>query len=390
MTSRTIPPAADAVDGATRSIGAEDARTTSGAPPASAPHATTTRQDARRRRPHTLIGIAVLAAAAIGLGVWWTGRHRVSTDNAHVEGHITPVLARVAGYVTTIHVEDNQRVRAGETLVVLDDRDARARLAAAEAELVAALADAGQEGQSGQAQARLAAARAAAAAADAAVARARSDFERAQADLQRYRPLAADAIVSRQQLDAAEAAAQIARAQLTAAERNARAAAQEVEVAAAGLDAARARVTAARAARDQAALQLSYTRITAPVSGVVSRVSVEQGQLVQPGQPLMSVVPLDDIWVVANLKETEIREVHPGATAEVEVDAYPGRSFPGRVESLSAATGSEFALLPPDNATGNFTKVVQWIPVRIRLIQPQDTAAILRPGMNAVVTIRTP
>jgi membrane fusion protein (multidrug efflux system) len=148
-------------------------------------------------------------------------------------------------------------------------------------------------------------------------------------------------------------------------------------------------VGAARAARDQAALNLSYTRVTAPSGGVVSRKSVEVGQLVQPGQPLMSVVPLDDIWVTANLKETQTANVTPGDPADVTVDAYSGRRFAGHVESISPATGAKFSLLPPDNATGNFTKVVQRIPVRVRLDGPNDPTRPLRPGMSVVVTITT-
>jgi len=149
------------------------------------------------------------------------------------------------------------------------------------------------------------------------------------------------------------------------------------------------RVAAARATRDQAALQLSYTRITAPANGVVSKKAVELGQLVQPGQPLMTVVPLEDVWVTANLKETETADVTPGDSADITVDAYQGVHFRGHVESLSPATGAKFSLLPPDNATGNFTKVVQRIPVRIHLDSPVDPAHMLRPGMSVVATIKT-
>jgi membrane fusion protein (multidrug efflux system) len=148
-------------------------------------------------------------------------------------------------------------------------------------------------------------------------------------------------------------------------------------------------VASARAVRDQAALQLSYTRIITPLGGVVSKKSVELGQLVQPGQPLMSIVPLDDVWITANLKETETADVSPGDAVEVTVDAYPGKQLQGHVESLSPATGARFSLLPPDNATGNFTKVVQRVPVRIRLDQPNDAAQPLRPGMSVNVTITT-
>ncbi len=162
-----------------------------------------------------------------------------------------------------------------------------------------------------------------------------------------------------------------------------------MQAASAGVTSASARVLSARAARDQAALQLSYTRLIAPASGVVGRKDVEVGQLVQVGQPLMSVVPLDDVWVVANLKETEVRDVKPGDRVRIQVDSYPGRAFWGTVESLSPASGARFSLLPPDNATGNFTKVVQRIPVRIRIDGTQDPQHVLRPGMSVNVVIAT-
>ncbi|HEX8392043.1 MAG TPA: HlyD family secretion protein, partial [Longimicrobium sp.] len=150
----------------------------------------------------------------------------------------------------------------------------------------------------------------------------------------------------------------------------------------------RSRIAAARAAVEQARLQLSYTQVIAPTGGVVAKRSVEPGQLVQPGQPLMSVVPLNDVWVTANLKETQTRDLKPGEPVEFEVDAYPGVEFHGRLESVSPATGARFSLLPPDNATGNFTKVVQRIPVRIRMDGRPDPAHPLRPGMSASVRIR--
>jgi membrane fusion protein (multidrug efflux system) len=272
-----------------------------------------------------------------------------------------PVLPKVGGFVTEVRVEENQPVKVGDTLAVLDDRDFRSRLAQTEADYAAALAGVSSNTRVGQAEA--------------AIRQAEANAGKARADLDRLLPLAEQEIVSKQQLDGAQAAAAAADAQLAAAQ--------------AALAAADARVAAARAARDQAALQLSYTRITAPRSGVVSKKTVEVGQLVQPGQPLLSVVPLDDIWVTANLKETEVADVNPGDSADITVDAYPGVHVAGHVESLSPATGAKFSLLPPDNATGNFTKVVQRIPVRIRLDRPNDPERPLRPGMSVVATITT-
>ena len=308
------------------------------------------------------MSIVLLTLLILGIRRWWFGRSHVSTDNAQVDGHIIPVLPKVGGYVNEVRIQENQMVRAGDTLVVLDDRDLRARLAQTEADLAAILATVSSRTRVGQAEA--------------AVAQAQANATKAQSDLARIEPLATQNVVSQQQLDAARAAATAATAQLASAQ--------------SALVGADARVAAARAARDQAALQLSYTRIITPAAGVVSKKSVEIGQLVQPGQPLMTVVPLDDVWVTANLKETETADVNAGDLADITVDAYKGRHFTGHVESLSPATGAKFSLLPPDNATGNFTKVVQRIPVRIRLDSAVvDPAHPLRPGMSVVATIKT-
>ncbi len=333
--------------------------------------------------PHTgarrLVLGAVVVVVLVGVGflvqhLLWSRTH-VSDDNAQVEGHIIPVLSRVSGYVAAVEVEDNQRVQAGQVLVRVDDRDLRARLDQADGDLATAIAVAGARGETGQASAQLQAARAAAE-------QARANAQKAASDRERYRALAARNIVSRQQLDAAEAAATAAEAQLEAA-------LEQVVAAGAGVRGAESRVVAAKAARDQAALQLSYALITAPEQGVVTRKSVEVGQYVQAGQPLMSVVPLHNVWVVANLKETEMRDILPANKVEITVDSYPGKKYRGHVESLSPATGAKFSLLPPDNATGNFTKVVQRIPVRIRLDEPNDPVRPLRPGMSVRVTITT-
>jgi membrane fusion protein (multidrug efflux system) len=307
-----------------------------------------------------IMGVVLLVLAGLGARRWIYGLSHVSTDDAQADGHIIPILPKVGGFVTEVRVDENRPVKAGDTLVVLDDRDYRARLAQADADLAVALAGVSNRARVGQAEAQ--------------VEQAQANALKAHADLDRMRPLALQDIVSKQQLDAAEAAASAADAALAAAQ--------------AGLLAADARVGAARAARDQAALNLSYTRLTAPFFGVVSKKTVELGQLVQPGQPLMSVVPLDDVWITANLKETEIENVKPGEPVDFTVDAYPRLHFRGHVESLSPATGARFSLLPPDNATGNFTKVVQRVPVRIRS-DKVDPAHPLRPGMSVVVTITT-
>src|SRR5438094_2687920 len=313
-----------------------------------------------KRTVFIIMGVVLLGLVAVGVRRWIYSLSHVSTDNAQVDGHIIPILPKVGGYVIEVRTDENRQVKAGDTLVVLDDRDYKARLAQAEADLAVALAGVSNRARVGQAEAQ--------------VAQAQANAEKAHADLDRIKPLAEKDIVPKQALDAAEAAARAADAALAAAQ--------------AALTGADAHVAAARAARDQAALNLSYTRITAPTSGVVSKKSVEVGQLVQPGQPLMSVVPLEDVWLTANLKETEIADVRPGEPVDFTVDAYPGAHFRGHVESVSPATGARFSLLPPDNATGNFTKVVQRVPVRIRP-EKVDPAHPLRPGRSVVVTIPT-
>jgi membrane fusion protein (multidrug efflux system) len=329
----------------------------------------------RRHRLRWLMIAVALVAVVIGVRVWLGGRARVTTDDAQIEGHIVPVIAKVGGYVAAVDAQENRAVVAGRVLVQLDDRDLRARLAEAEAQLAAAQAVAGAGRSVGEAEARTAAARAN-------IAQAEAAERRARADLTRYRTLAESNIISRQQLEQAEATATSAAAQLAAAR-------DQAAAATAGERAATSQHEAAGAARDEAALQLSYARVVAPANGVISRKAVEVGQLVQPGQQLMTLVPLEDVWVVANLKETQLRGVDPGDPVDIHVDSDPSRPRTGQVESISPATGAKFSLLPPDNATGNFTKVVQRVPVRIRLVSPNDPAHPLRPGMSVKVTIHT-
>lgn len=342
----------------------------------SIPISTVAAPDVRKGNPVVLGIFAVVALIAISYGVqrWSWGRTHVSTDNAQVEGHVVPTLSKVSGYVLSVGVNENQTVKAGELMVQLDDREYRARLAQAEGDLQNALALVSRKGHVGQSEAQVEAAKAT-------VAQAAANADRARNDADRYRSLSSRGVVSKQQYDNAVSTQLAAEAALTAARK-------QVQAAQAGEAGASARVAAMQAARDRAALDLSYTRITAPVSGVVSRKTIEVGQLVQAGQPTMSVVPLDDVWVVANLKETELAHVIPGDPVEIEVDAYGKTKFEGQVESISPATGAKFSLLPPDNATGNFTKVVQRIPVRIR-VENKDAQHPLRPGMSVTATVRT-
>ena len=344
-----------------------------------------------RRRPIPLIilGVVLAILATWGIRKFRFAQFHVETDNAQVDGHITPVAPKVQAFVSEVRVEENQHVNAGDTLVVLDDRDLSVRLAQAEADYAAALAASGSRGRAGQAVAQLAMSQAQAQSSQATVASAEAGYRKASADLERIRGLAAQKIVPAQQLDGAQAAYDAAVANLEAARRQASAATSAVTASGAAVSGAAARVASARAAVENARLQLSYTVITAPASGVVGRRSVERGALVQVGQTLMSVIPDRDVWVTANLKETDMADVVVGDSVDFTVDAYPGRHFRGHVESLSPATGARFALLPPDNATGNFTKVVQRVPVRVAVDAGADGQHPLRPGMSVVVTITT-
>jgi membrane fusion protein, multidrug efflux system len=341
----------------------------------------------KRRLVLGLVFLAALLGIGWGVKQWLYGRAHESTDNAQVDGHLVPVLAKVAGYVTAVNVAENDPVRADSVLVRIDEREYAVKVAQADADLAAARATAGGRGVEGQAEAAVQNAAGQRSALEAGIELAQVNVVRADADLVRIRELAAKQVVSRQQLDAAQAAADAAHAQLLAAQRNTSAASAGVSNAQAGVRLAQARMASAQAARDNAALQLSYTRVTSPVSGVVSRKQVEVGQLVQAGQPLLTVVSDTGIWVTANFKETQLVDLKVGQPVELEVDAYGGCTAKGKVASLSAATGAKFALLPPDNATGNFTKVVQRVPVRIAITEGCGRDRPLRPGMSVAAHV---
>jgi len=396
-------------------------------------------------RVRILVGVALVIA--IGAGVWfWVAAGRESTDDAQVDAHITPIAARIGGTVLSVPVESNQEVEAGAVLVEIDRRDydvalesARAELADAEAAAIAARANipitsttassnettarGGVEQADAsylEAQQEVEVARARLVTAQARQREAAATGTKAARDVERLKPLLAKDEIPQQQFDAAVAAAAVsvaasdsARAQALEAELGIRVAESRLAQASvrrqqASADlataktapdqvtATRARATAAdakvrqfQAAVRQAELNLEYATIKAPVKGIVSRKSVEVGQVVQPGQPLMAVIPLDRVWVTANFKETQLERMRPGQRVAIEVDAYGGHEFTGRVESLAAATGSRFSLLPPDNATGNYVKVVQRVPVRIAIDQGQDPGHLLRPGMSVVPTVYT-
>ena len=335
-----------------------------------------------------IVIVVAIIAAIWGFKTWSYSRAHESTDDAQVDGDIVPVLAKVGGYVTSISTDENQHVNEGQILVTLDDAEYKVRVESAQADLAAAQGVAGTSTTEGQAQGQVATAAGTQGQLDAQVAAAQAANTNAQSNLARMKDLAAKQIVSKQQLDAAQATAATTQAQLLAAQRQVSTAGSQVTTARAGVRIAEARSGAAKAALDNAKLQLSYTKITAPASGLVARKQVEVGQLVTAGQPVMSIVADTGVWVTANFKETQLNDIKVGQPVQFDVDAYGGCTAHGKVESLSGATGAKFALLPPDNATGNFTKVVQRVPIRIAVTQGCPDHP-LRPGLSVNVHVST-
>jgi membrane fusion protein (multidrug efflux system) len=382
----------------------------------------------RKRRPFLILGvIAALALAGIGLYVLATGGHE-ETDDAQIAADMVPVATRVAGQVTKVHIVENQQVKRGDLLVEIDPADYDARVQQAEAELATARAqsaaaqaqveivDATSKGGLASARAALtgstAGVQSAAAqlqAAKAATAQADAELKKAEIDLGRARTLREANAVPQERLDTAQiafdsakAAKAQAEAQVALAEESRRSAesrvgeargrvdqsapvAPQIAAARANADLAAARVRSADAALTLAKLQLGYTKITAPADGFASKLTAHPGQLVTIGQPLIELVP-NATYVIANFKETQVGEMRVGQAVHIEVDALPGRKFEGKVESLAGGTGASFSLLPADNATGNFVKVVQRVPVRISWVNlPSDMD--LRAGLSADVTV---
>jgi membrane fusion protein (multidrug efflux system) len=336
-----------------------------------------------------IVAVVVLIAAVWGFKQWSYARSHESTDDAAVDGLLVPVLAKSGGFVSRVTVSDNDHVRADSLLVQIDSSEYAVKLAQAQADLAAARASAGTAGAGGQAQAAVEQASGQRASLDAQITAARANATKAHQDLARMEDLAGKQVVSRMQLDAARAAAEAADANVVALQRQTSAAGGTVASAQAGVRLAEARLQSAQSAVETAQLQLSYTRVLAPVTGTVSRKQVEPGQLVQSGQPLLTIVSDTGVFVTANFKETQLADIRVGQPAEFDVDAYGGATAIGCVESVSAATGSKFALLPPDNATGNFTKVVQRVPVRIKVTKELAANEPLRPGMSVTVHVDT-
>ncbi|MEP7304506.1 MAG: HlyD family secretion protein [Acidobacteriota bacterium] len=393
------------------------------------------------------IALGVLIIAVIAVGAWfYLTAARESTDDAQVDAHVTPIASRVGGTIQALPIADNQHVEAGTVLVQLDPRDYEIAVAKARAELLDAEASARaaqstvpvtsatttgtlstaqgsvEQSQAGidQAQKELEQARARLVTAKSRVREVEANATKTARDVERLRGLLAKDEVAQQQFDAAVAAADVQRAavdtaksQITEAEagiqvaegklmgarageqqaraglKSAQSGPEQVAAMRARAASAEARAQQAKASLDQAEMNLQYTVIKAPVKGTISRKTAELGQVIQPGQPLMALIPLDTVWVTANFKETQLRAMRPGQRVTITVDAYGGREYSGHIDSLSAATGARFSLLPPENATGNYVKVVQRVPVKIVLESGQDSENVLRPGMSVAATVYT-
>ena len=397
-------------------------------------------------RTRVLLAVILVLVVAGALVGWKMLSGKEATDDARVDGHVYSVSAKIAGTVEAVEVVENQVVEAEAVLLKIDDRNYRIALQRAEADLANAMArhrevqtqlpvssvEAAYRNSSSQAGLTRAQGMVTSAQKDLDVARARlttalARVKEAQVntikttrDLERMKPLIAKDEISQQQYDnfigaaegakAAESSAHaavaeaesgvaLAEARVNEAKSNvgvaqtdvegAAAAPQQVTASQARISAASAEIERARAAVDQARLDLEHTVVRAPVAGIVSRKNVEIGTVIQSGQPLLAVVPLDDLWVTANFKETQLREIRAGQAAEIRVDTYGNTVFHARVDSISAATGARFSLLPPENASGNFVKVVQRVPVKLVITDKPDPQHTLRPGMSAEVTVLT-
>jgi membrane fusion protein (multidrug efflux system) len=360
-------------------------------------HHKTKKEPAKRNKTFLIILILlVIGGGAFGVSKYIHAQHHEETDDAHVEANISPVIPRVSGYVVDIRVQDNQKVKKGDTLLVLDDRDLKIKLEEAEAALSTAESNlAAAKASTNAATANIATSQASVSTIDAQIETARVNVWRANQDFERYANLIKDHSITQQQYEQALAAKQTAERQLQVLEQQKNQAAQQTHAVATQSNATSSQIGVAASVVKQrqvdvenAKLNLSYAVITAPSDGLVSKINVQPGQFVQAGQSLFSIVLNNDVWVVANFKETQLTKMKTGQKVSVHIDAFPGKDFEAKLTSFSPATGSSFALLPPDNATGNFVKVVQRVPVKIEFANPNDPDLNkLRAGMNAVVDV---
>lgn len=329
-----------------------------------------------------ILGVLLIIGAIFGIREYIYYSKHVDTDDAQIDGDISPVVARVGGYVQDIRFEENTRVAAGDVLVKLDDSDYKVKLEQAEA---------GQKGASagvGVSQAQIEAMAANTSTAKANIEAARVKLMLAQKDYDRYANLVKDGSITQQAFDQARATKESAEAAYTAARDQYVAAVKQVGTTQSQLAVSSSGVTQHQADVDFAKLQLSYTEIKAPATGTVSKKNVQKGQLVQAGQALFSIVNENSIYVTANFKETQLEDIKPGSKVKIEVDAYPDEDIQGEVYNFAPITGAKGSLLPPDNATGNFVKVVQRVPVKIKITKaPKEVLPRLRPGMSVNVSV---
>ena len=330
-----------------------------------------------------ILGIVLIGGIIFGIKEYIYFSKHVDTDDAQIDGDISPVVARVGGYVDSIYFQENQHVNADQVLVKLDDRDYKVKLEQATYAQKSASAGVGV----GQSQIYTTASNSAVA--KAGVTSAGAKLDQVSKDYARYANLVKDGSVTQQQFDQAKSDLEVAQANYKAAQDQYKAALQQIGTSKSQLTVTNSGVVQRQADIDFAKLQLSYTTIKAPASGIVSKKNIQLGQLVQAGQTLFSVVNDNSIFITANFKETQLDKIVAGLKVDIEVDAYPELKLQGEVYNFSPATGAKFSLLPPDNATGNYVKVVQRIPVKILIHADKDVMAKLRPGMSVNVSVIT-
>ncbi|MDB4925598.1 HlyD family secretion protein [Mucilaginibacter sp.] len=330
-----------------------------------------------------ILGIVLLGGLFFGIKEYiYYGKH-VDTDDAQVDGDISPVVARVGGYVDSIYFEENIHVNKDQILVKIDPRDYKVKLEQAQAAQVGASAGVNV----GQSQIYTTASNSAVARAGVVSAQARLD--KVQKDYQRYANLVKDGSITQQQFDQAKSDLEVAQATLNAAKDQYKAAEQQIGTTRNELKVTNTGVNQKQVDVDYAKLQLSYTDVKSPANGIASKKNVQLGQLVQAGQTLFSIVNDNSLYITANFKETQLEKIHSGLKVNIETDAYPDLNIEGTVYNFSPATGAKFSLLPPDNATGNYVKVVQRIPVKIKINASKDVLDKLRPGMSVNVSVIT-
>ncbi|AMR31120.1 secretion protein HlyD [Mucilaginibacter sp. PAMC 26640] len=330
-----------------------------------------------------ILGIVLIGGLIFGVKEYIYFSKHVDTDDAQIDGDISPVVARVGGYVDSITFEENTHVGKGQMLVKIDDRDYKLKVEQAQAAQTGASANIGV----GQSQISTTAATSSSAKADVTSAAARLD--KVRKDYARYANLVQDGSVTRQQFDQAKADLEVAQANYSAAQDRYKAALEQVATSRSQLKVVNTGVSQKQVDIDYANLQLSYTNVKSPATGIVSKKNVQIGQLVQAGQTLFSIVNDNSLYITANFKETQLEKIQNGQKVDLKVDAYPDLKVEGSVYNFSPATGAKFSLLPPDNATGNFVKVVQRVPVKIKITGSKEELAKLRPGMSVDVSVIT-